>query len=106
MALIHLNQEGFDKALESDKLMLVDFWATWCGPCQMLGPVIEQLAEDYEDKDVIIGKVDVDQNMPLAQRYGIMGVPTVLLLKGEEELQRFVGVQPAEVYTDAIDENL
>lgn len=106
MALIHFNEEGFDRALESNALMLVDFWATWCGPCRMLGPVIEQIAEDYEDKDVVIGKVDVDQNMELAHRYGIMGVPTVLLLKGEEEIQRFVGVQSADVYTDAIDGNL
>lgn len=103
---MHLNQESFDKALESDALMLVDFWATWCGPCRMLGPVIEQLAEDYEGKDVVIGKVDVDENMALAQRYGIMGVPTVLLLKGGKEIQRFVGVQSADVYTDALDENL
>ena len=106
MALIHFNEEGFQKALATDSLMLVDFWATWCGPCRMLGPVIEELAEDYEGKDVIIGKVDVDENMELAQQYGIMGVPTVLLLKGGKEVQRFVGVQPAQVYSDALDDNL
>lgn len=106
MALIHFNEEGFDKALENGGLMLVDFWATWCGPCRMLGPVIEQLAEDYEGKEVVIGKVDVDENMDLAKRYGIMGVPTVLLLKDGQEVERFVGVQDVDTYTDAIDDNL
>lgn len=106
MALIHFNEEGFDKALRSDKLMMVDFWATWCGPCQMLGPVIEQLAEEYEDQDVIIGKVDVDENPELARRYGVMSIPTVIFLKDGEEFDRKVGAMPAEVYSDAIDEAL
>lgn len=106
MALIHFNEEGFDKALSSDKLMMVDFWATWCGPCQMLGPVIEQLAEEYEEQDVIIGKVDVDENPELARRYGVMSIPTVIFLKNGEEFDRKVGAMPAEVYADALDEAL
>lgn len=106
MALIHFNQEGFDRALEGKALMLVDFWATWCGPCRMLGPVIEQLAEDYEGKDVIIGKVDVDENPELAQRYGVMSIPTVLLLEDGKETDRKVGVMPYEAYADLLDEKL
>ncbi len=106
MALIHFNQEGFDRALEGKSLMLVDFWATWCGPCRMLGPVIEQLAEDYEGKDVIIGKVDVDENPELAQRYGVMSIPTVLLLEDGKEIDRKVGVMPYEAYADLLDEKL
>ena len=106
MALIHFNQEGLDRALEGKSLMLVDFWATWCGPCRMLGPVIEQLAEDYEGKDVIIGKVDVDENPELAQRYGVMSIPTVLLLEDGKEIERKVGVMPYEVYADLLDEKL
>ncbi len=106
MALIHFNQEGFDKALEGKALMLVDFWATWCGPCRMLGPVIEQLAEDYEGKDVIIGKVDVDENPELAQRYGVMSIPTVLLLEDGKEIDRKVGVMPYETYADLLDGKL
>ncbi|MCI8474591.1 MAG: thioredoxin [Oscillospiraceae bacterium] len=106
MALIHFNQEGFDKALEGKALMLVDFWATWCGPCRMLGPVIEQLAEDYEGKDVIIGKVDVDENPELAQRYGVMSIPTVLLLEDGKEIDRKVGVMPYEAYADLLDGKL
>ena len=106
MALIHFNQEGFDKALEGKALMLVDFWATWCGPCRMLGPVIEQLAEDYEGKDVIIGKVNVDENPELAQRYGVMSIPTVLLLEDGKEIDRKVGVMPYEAYADLLDGKL
>ena len=106
MALIHFNEEGFDKALSSDKLMMVDFWATWCGPCQMLGPVIEQLAEEYEEQDVIIGKVDVDQWPELAQRYGVMSIPTVIFFENGQEIDRKVGVMPVQVYTDLLDEKV
>lgn len=106
MAMIHFNEEGFNKALDSGKLVMVDFWATWCGPCQMLGPVIEQLAEEYESQDVIIGKVDVDENPELAKKYGVMSIPTVVFLKDGEEFDRKVGAMPAEVYADALDEAL
>lgn len=106
MALYHFSEEGFDKAFASGSLVMVDFWATWCGPCRMLGPVIEQLAEDYEGKDVIIGKVDVDENPELAQRYGVMSIPTVLLLEDGKETDRKVGVMPYEAYADLLDEKL
>lgn len=106
MALIHLNESGFDKALGSDALMMVDFSATWCGPCQMLAPVMEQLADEYDGKEVLIGKVDVDENPELARRYGIMGVPTVLFLKRGEELDRKVGVMPFGAYADVLDGQL
>ena len=72
----------------------------------MLGPVIEQLAEEYESQDVIIGKVDVDENPELAKKYGVMSIPTVVFLKDGEEFDRKVGAMPAEVYTDALDEAL
>lgn len=106
MALLHFSQEGFDKAAASDRLMLVDFWATWCGPCRMLGPVIEQLAEEYEGKDVLIGKIDVDEEPELARRYGVMSVPTVIFLRNGKEIDRKVGVMPYEVYADLLDENV
>lgn len=106
MALYHFNQEGFDKALNAGGLMLVDFWAEWCGPCRMLGPVIEQLADEYEDQDVIIGKVNVDDEPELARRYGVMSIPTVLLFKDGKELDRKVGVMPMEAYTETLDEHL
>ena len=106
MAMIHFNEEGFNKALDSGKLMMVDFWATWCGPCQMLGPVIEQLAEEYESQDVIIGKVDVDEEPSLAQRFGVMNIPTVILFKNGQELERKVGAMPIDEYAQTLDENL
>ena len=106
MALLHFNEEGFDKALEANRLMMVDFWAVWCGPCQRLGPVIEQLAEEYEGQAVIIGKVDVDEEPGLAQRFGVMNIPTVVFFKDGQELERKVGAMPIDEYIQVLDENL
>lgn len=106
MALIHFNEEGFSRAMSSGTLMMVDFWATWCGPCRMLGPVIEQLAEEYEDQDVVIGKIDVDEEGELARRYGVMSVPTVIFFQNGEEIDRKVGVMSFEVYADVLEAQL
>jgi len=106
MALYHFSEEGFEKALTSGKLLMADFWATWCRPCQRLGPVIEALAEDYEDQDVIIGKVDVDEAPALAARYGVVSVPTVIFFKNGEEIDRKVGGMSSSVYEDVLDANL
>ena len=103
MSLIHFDKESFEKTLSENGLMLVDFWATWCGPCRMLGPVIEQLAEEYEGKAVTIGKVDVDEQPELAQRYGITGVPTVIFLQNGEEIDRKVGAMPVQSYIEVLD---
>lgn len=106
MALIHFNQQGFDKALNAGGLMMVDFWATWCGPCQMLTPVMEGLAKDYEGKNVLIGKVDVDEERELAMRYGVMSVPTVIFFQNGQEVDRKVGAMPAPIYSAALDARL
>lgn len=106
MALQHFDEESFQEALNAGQLVMVDFWATWCGPCRMLGPVIEQLAEEYEEQDVVIGKVDVDENPALAQRYGVMSIPTVVFFKDGEEFDRKVGVMAFEAYADTLDEAL
>ena len=105
MALIHFNEAGFDKALQSDKLMMVDFWATWCGPCKMLAPVIEDLGGKYNGK-AVVAKVDVDQNQGLAARYGVMSIPTVVFFKDGKEIGRKVGVMPAGAYPQVLDANL
>ena len=105
MALQHFDQKSFDAALAEGKLMMVDFWANWCMPCRMLGPVIEQLAQDYEGK-AVIGKVDVDEQGELAMRYGVMSIPTVIFFKDGKELDRKVGVMPAQAFTGVLDSNL
>lgn len=106
MSLIHFDKKSFAETLEKNGLMLVDFWATWCGPCRMLGPVIEELAEEYEGKAVTIGKVDVDESPELAQQYGITGVPTVVFLENGKEFDRKVGAMPIQSYIDVLDSKL
>ena len=80
---ITLTEENFDRVLKDNAVVAVDFWATWCGPCKMLAPVIEELASDFDGK-AVIGKVDVDENESLAMRFGIMSIPTVLIFKNGE----------------------
>ncbi len=100
----HYTKDTFDAALNSGKLMMVDFWASWCGPCQMLGPVIEELAGKYAGK-AEVGKVNVDDEQELAIRYGVMNIPTVIFFKDGRELDRVVGVMPPETFTGILDKN-
>lgn len=101
--MMHFNKDTFEQALNSDKLVMVDFWASWCGPCRMLGPVVEKLAEQYEGK-AVIGKVNVDEEQELAVRYGVMSIPTVIFFKNGKEIDRKVGVMPAGAYTQVLDQ--
>ena len=103
--MIQFNKESFDKALDEGKLMMVDFWADWCGPCRMLAPVIDQLAERYEGQ-VISGKVNVDEEQELAIRYGVMSIPTVIFFKDGKEIDRKVGVMPGAAFEQILDQNL
>ena len=83
------------EVVQSDVPVLVDFWAPWCGPCKMIGPIIEELAGEFGDK-VKIGKVNVDNNQDLAAKFGIRGIPTVMLFKGGESINSFVGLRSKE----------
>ena len=103
--MIHFNKETFDKALAEGGLMMVDFWAEWCGPCQMLGPVIESLAEQYEGR-AVIGKVNTDEEPELAQRYQVSGIPTVIFFKDGREIDRKVGVMPPDAFVQVLEEHL
>lgn len=88
-----ITDSNFDALLAEGKPMLVDFWATWCGPCRKIGPYIEELAEQYGDR-AIIGKVDVDENDQLAIRFGIRNIPTILFLRNGEIVDKQVGAAP------------
>ena len=103
--MMHFNMESFEAELNSGKLMMVDFWAVWCGPCRMLAPMVDNLAEKYAGK-VVVGKVNVDEEQELAIRYGVMSIPTVIFFKDGKEIDRKVGVMPPEAFTKVLDANL
>ncbi|MBP1926320.1 thioredoxin 1 [Sedimentibacter acidaminivorans] len=99
------NTKEFDDIIKKDKLVLVDFWATWCSPCRMLAPVIEKIAEQYEGKITVL-KVDVDDQQELAIRYGIQSIPTVTLFKDGNVAAKEIGVKPLNSFTSMIEANI
>ena len=100
MSVQHLTTENFNQAISNGKV-LVDFWASWCGPCKMVSPIIEELAVEYDGK-ATIAKVNTDDESALAEKYGIQGIPTVIMFENGVETNRFVGVKPKEVYQAAL----
>ena len=91
------------EVLASDKVVLVDFYADWCGPCRMVAPIVEQIAEEYADR-AVVGKLNVDENEEIAVRYGVMSIPTLIAFKNGEVAGKLVGVQPKEVIERLIQE--
>ncbi|MGB0186844.1 MAG: thioredoxin [Flavobacteriaceae bacterium] len=102
MALEITDANFEETVLNSSKPVLVDFWAAWCGPCRMVGPIIDEISTEYADK-AVVGKVDVDANQEFAAKYGVRNIPTVLVFQNGEVVGRQVGVAPKASYTDAID---
>jgi len=100
MAIIHLMDADFAQSIKAG-VTLVDFWADWCGPCKMLAPVIEELAAEHTG-EVKFAKLDTDANPFSAEAYGISAIPTVILFRDGEEVQRFIGVKSKETYAQAL----
>ena len=101
-----LDSSNFDSVLATkNTLVMVDFWATWCGPCRMVAPVIEQVAEEYEGR-AIVGKVDVDECGDLAMRYGVMSIPTVMVFVNGQPVAKQIGAAPKTTYAAMLDQAL
>jgi thioredoxin 1 len=99
MATLKFTTDNFEKeVLKSDKPVLVDFWATWCAPCRMQGPIVEELAD--ERSDIKVGKLDVDENPEIAEKYGVMSIPTLLVIENGEVVHQMVGVQTKKQISD------
>lgn len=99
---IEITDSNFTEILASDQPILIDFWAEWCGPCKMIGPIVEQLAEEYDGK-AVIGKVDVDANPEISVKYNIRSIPTLLIFKNNEIVDKQIGAVPKAVLAKKLD---
>ena len=105
MALEFTDSNFEELVLKSDKPVMVDFWAEWCGPCRMVGPVVQELAAEYEGK-AVVGKVNVDNNPQTAMKYGIRSIPTILFIKNGQVVDRSVGAVPKSQLSQKLDGQL
>jgi thioredoxin 1 len=104
--ILEVTDANFDQdVLKSDQPVLVDFWAAWCGPCRALAPIVDELAKDYHGK-IKVGKMDVDCNSATPMRYGVRGIPTLLVFKGGQVKEQIVGYVPKETIQKAIDKHV
>ncbi|MFJ8063252.1 MULTISPECIES: thioredoxin [Psychrobacillus] len=103
MAIVHGTDQTFSQEIE-EGLVLVDFWATWCGPCKMIAPVLEEMDAEMSDKVKIV-KVDVDENQATASQFGIMSIPTLVLFKDGQPVDKAVGFQPKEALVQFVEKN-
>jgi thioredoxin 1 len=103
---LELNENNFkQEVLDSSIPVLVDFWATWCGPCRMVGPIVEEIASDYKDK-VKVGKVNTEDNASLAGEYGVISIPTMIIFKNGKPVDQIIGAVPKEVIVKKMDTHL
>ena len=100
MSVIAITKDNFDELSMGDKPLLLDFWAPWCGPCRMVAPIVEEIAAERED--ILVGKVNVDEEMELAVKFGIVSIPTLILLKDGMEVEKVVGYRPKEAILDML----
>lgn len=107
MAEIHLTAQNFEtEVLKSAVPVLVDFWAPWCGPCRIQGPIVEDLANEFDPAKAKIGELNVDENSEIASRYGILSIPTLMIFKNGQVVEQFVGVQAKETLKSALEKHL
>lgn len=100
---LEITDANFEElVINSDKPVVIDFWAVWCGPCRMVGPIIEELATEYAGK-AVVGKVDVDSNPNVAMKYGIRNIPTVIFVKGGEVIDKQVGAAPKQKFVEKLE---
>ena len=102
---IKITDSNFNDVINTDKPLLVDFWAEWCGPCKMIGPIVEELASEFDEK-AVVGKVDVDANPEISAKFGIRSIPTILIFKNGEVVDKQVGVVSKAVLSDKLDEQV
>lgn len=99
---IEITDKNFEEIIKSDTPVLIDFWAEWCGPCKMIAPVVEELASEYKGK-AVIGKVDVDSNPEVSAKFGIRSIPTLLVFKNGEVVDKQIGAVPKNVLSQKLD---
>jgi|SRR6056297_2718775 len=105
--VLEITDDNFDgEVAESGDLTMVDFWATWCGPCRIIAPVVEELADEYADKGLRVGKLDVDANPKTAMKFGVRSIPTILFFRDGEVVDRLVGAMPKPQFEQKIDQHL
>ena len=96
-----LNSENINDEIKNNEIVMVDFWAPWCGPCKMIAPTIEKIAEEFSD-NALISKINVDENKGIASEYGVRSIPTIILFKNGQEIKRLTGVQSKNILTDEL----
>jgi thioredoxin 1 len=106
MAEMEITKENFEaKVMKADKPVILDFWASWCGPCQWMAPVFEELSKEYDGK-IVFGQVNVDEQRELASQFNVKGIPCLVILKDGKEVDRIVGFNPKESIAEALDKQL